>query len=148
MVTWPGFEQSSAGSRFFVQSTRPITFGRADQPTQVVVVLQNTRIHLRNNRNPLVTAHFSTPVAGARLRRRGRHTHLILDMKVEAQPRIRQTSQGDFHFLFVEFAPGDYPVPEPVAPAQAQDPSQQSYRLSEPPVPGADSYNNPGDPTL
>ncbi|MCK7501017.1 MAG: hypothetical protein MZW92_70920 [Comamonadaceae bacterium] len=114
LVTWPGFEITASGSRIFVQSLRPITYSRADEANRVVFVLQKTRIHLRNNRNPLVTEHFNTPVGTAYLRRRGSDTLLILDMKVGSSPSISQVTEGGYSFLFLDFPGGSYPIPEGV----------------------------------
>jgi hypothetical protein len=114
LVTWPGFEMTASGSRIFVQSLRPISYSRADEANRVVFVLQNTRIHLRNNRNPLVTESFNTPVGTAYLRPRGRDTLLILDMKVGSSPSISQVTEGGYSFLFLDFPGGTYPIPEGV----------------------------------
>lgn len=113
-VTWPGFEMTSSGSRIFIQSTHPVSYVREDDTNRVVLVLNKTRIHLRNNRNPLVTEHFNTPVARAYLRHRRRDTLLILEMKVNSSPSIRQMSEGNYHFLMLEFPSGNYPIPEGV----------------------------------
>ncbi len=121
-VTWPGFELLEHGSRIFVQSTRPVTYRRIEEPNRIVLVLENTRIHLRNNLNPLVTAHFNTPVAEAYLRRHRRHTHLVLEMKVGVEPAIRQVSENGYHFLFLEFPPGNYPIPTQI---------RRGYHLSD-----------------
>lgn len=122
-VTWPGFEMTEGGSRFFVQSTRPVEYSRTDEQGRIIITLRNSRIHLRNNRNPLVTEHFNTPVARASLRHRRRNTQLVLEMKVEVTPTIRQVSQGDYHFLFIEFPAGNYPIPTTVR--------QPNYRPGE-----------------
>lgn len=114
LVTWPGFEMTPSGSRIFVQSLRPISYTRADEANRVVFVLQNTSIHLRNNRNPLVTESFNTPVGTAYLRPRGRDTLLILDMKVGSSPSISQVTEGGYSFLFLDFPGGSYPIPEGV----------------------------------
>ena len=122
-VVWPGFEMlDGGGSRVFIQSTRPVTYTREDAPGRIVIVLRNTRIHLRNNRNPLVTEHFNTPVAEAYLTRRGRDTLLVLEMKTEVTPTVRQVSENGYHFLFIEFPAGRYPIPDRI---------RRGYRLSE-----------------
>lgn len=113
-VTWPGFEMTQGGSRFFVQSTRPVTYTRSREDGRILIVLQNTRINLRNNRNPLVTRHFNTPVAEAYMYHRRRDSVLALEMKVDATPTIRQVSEDGYHFLFIEFPSGNYPMPEEV----------------------------------
>ena len=129
-VTWPGFEMGSAGSRIFVQTTRPVTYRRADEPNRIVLVLEDTRIHLRNNRNPLVTEHFNTPVSRAFLRRQRRDTLLVIEMKVNVEPSIRQTVEGEYHFLFVEFPSGSYPTPGGMTPTEAPDePGPSSGRM-------------------
>jgi len=113
-VTWPGFEPLAHGSRIFIQSTRPVTYRRADEPNRIVLILERTRINLRNNRNPLVTEHFNTPVAEAYLRHRQRATELVIEMKVDVSPRIHHVSENGYHFLFLEFPSGNYPIPSKV----------------------------------
>lgn len=121
-VTWPGFEMIESGSRIFVQTTRPVTYRRADEPNRIVLVLERTRIHLWNNHNPLVTEHFNTPVARAYLRHSRRDTLLILEMKVGSEPTIRQTSEGEYNFLFIEFPAGSYPRPAGSVPSTVDEP--------------------------
>jgi hypothetical protein len=113
-VTWPGFEPFSTGSRIFIQSTRPLTYSRIAEPHRIVLELAKTRIHLRNNYNPLVTEHFDTPVAEAYLRQRRGRTVLVVEMKVDVEPRIHQVSEHGYHFLFLEFPSGHYPIPTEV----------------------------------
>jgi hypothetical protein len=121
-VTWPGFEIGEVGSRIFIQSTRPVTYRRADEPNRIVLILDRTRINLQNNHNPLVTDHFNTPVAETYLRHQRRDTVLVLEMKVNVEPRIHQVSENGYHFLFLEFPDGSYPIPTQI---------RKNYRLSD-----------------
>ncbi len=62
-LSWIGFEQYKEVSRVFVRTTEPVKF-RIDSSGQrtVVLILENTGISLKNNRRPLDTSHFDSPV--------------------------------------------------------------------------------------
>src|SRR5688500_5011931 len=75
IVTWPGFQARADGaSRFFVQTTSAVQPSTSTTPGRVTITLPNVRIHLSNNHRPLETRFFNTPVARARVQRRGRNT--------------------------------------------------------------------------
>ena len=114
-ATWPGFQMTeNGGSRLFVQTTGELDYKLEENARAIRLVLKNTKIFLSNNRNPLVTDYFNTPVSRARLKRVGKNAVLIIDLKVEAAAKVSQSVDADgYHYLFVEFAPGEYPVGAP-----------------------------------
>jgi hypothetical protein len=62
-LNWLGFQQLKEASRVFVRTTEPVRFSIDNsQENLIVVVLENTRIPLRNNRRPLDTQFFNSPV--------------------------------------------------------------------------------------
>ena len=111
-VTWPGFLMpEGGGSRFFLQTTVAVDYKITNKKKTLVIRLNNAAIHLSNNRNPLVTTHFNTPVSRAYLKKRGKHVDLILELKVDATPQITQMADQDgYHYMFIDFAPGQYPM--------------------------------------
>jgi hypothetical protein len=113
LVTWPGFQQRPDGaSRLFVQTNVRVETEQRQEGTSVVVLLKNTRISLRNNRRPLETRFFNTPVTRARVERRGRDTALVLEMRSNVAPMISTDTGADgLFFVYVEFPNGEY-LPE------------------------------------
>jgi hypothetical protein len=114
-VTWPGFEIIAQGrSRVFVQLTSRVETDVQSGPNQVVLVLKNARIAGRNNRRPLETRFFNTPVARAYLKKRGTDTLLMLELRSNALPVVssQQASSGYF-FVFLDFPAGQYVEPAP-----------------------------------
>ena len=62
-LTWLGFQQFREGSRVFIRTTEPAQFTiDTSRPNMVVVILANTRVPIRNNRRPLDTSHFDSPI--------------------------------------------------------------------------------------
>jgi hypothetical protein len=110
LLTWPGFQARPDGaSRFFVQTTQPVTHRVENESGRVVIILENLGIHLRNNRRPLETQYFNTPVTRAKVERRGRDVALVLEMRAAVTPSVSvQPAEGAYHYLFIEFPAGDY----------------------------------------
>jgi hypothetical protein len=115
-VTWPGFTTApDGGTRLFLQTTHELDYKVQQKKDGTIVIdLNKTRVYLGNNRNPLVTTHFNTPLRRAYLKQRRSASTLVLEMKVTATPAISQITNADgFSYLFVDFPPGDYPVENP-----------------------------------
>lgn len=131
-VTWPGFQMLPDGrSRFFVQTTGPVTYESFPESGRFVLLLRNARIHLRNNRRPLVTRYFDTPVQQAKLARRGRDLAFELRLRpgADARPSIREQGGAGgsaFRFLYLEFPEGDWLPPEDRPPPPAVRPAEVS----------------------
>lgn len=110
-VTWPGFLMLPDGSsRVFLQTTGPMTPKMEKTKKIAVVKLGKANIHLSNNKNPLVTTHFNTPLDKAYLKkrkvRRKTHVELILELKSDVTPQISQTTDEDgYHYVFFDFSP-------------------------------------------
>ena len=125
-VTWPGMEiRPGSGGRFFVQVTGPVETETHREDGRVVVLLRRSRIHLANNRHPLESRFFNTPVNRAWLERRGRDVAFVLDLRADVMPQVVVQEGADgYRFVVVSFAGGDYlpaamrqPAPSPTAPA-------------------------------
>jgi len=62
-MSWIGFQQFQEASRVFVRTTEPVKYTiDASRDDMVVLILANTRIPIRNNRRPLDTQYFDSPV--------------------------------------------------------------------------------------
>lgn len=120
VVTWPGFQVAGEGSRIFIQTSRPVSVQESRGPSRLIYRLPNSVISTRNNRNPLVTSHFNTPVATAFLRRAGRDVELVIVLRAEVQPNVTNSSGADgLQFVFIDFPSGNWlpngppPIAEP-----------------------------------
>lgn len=104
-VTWPGFQlRDDGGSRFFLQTNGRVDLRTTIQPRQVTVILERVRIAGRNNRRPLITRYFDTPVTSARLKPRGKHAAFVMKLRRPAQPTVSQTQTASgYHYVLVEF---------------------------------------------
>ncbi len=111
-VTWPGFIILEDGtSRIFLQTTVPVAYAISEGNRRISLKLKNAKVHLRNNRNPLVTVHFNTPLDRAYLKKNRKSLDLVMELRQSATPNIHQTVDNDgYHYLFVDYPPGNYPV--------------------------------------
>ena len=110
-VTWPGFLMMQDGtSRLFLQTTVPVAYAINEKNKRISLKLKKAKVHLRNNRNPLVTVHFNTPLNRAYLKKSRKSLDLIMELRKSVFPAISQTVDGDgYHYLFIDFPPGNYP---------------------------------------
>jgi hypothetical protein len=140
LLTWPGFQARPDGaSRFFLQTTQPVTHRVSTEGNRVVVILENLGIHLRNNRRPLETRYFNTPVTRAHVARRGRDVALVLEMRSAMTPVVSvQPAEGSYHYVFVEFPSGDYLPPE------LRTENSASLTVADEPIDHTDDERPPG----
>jgi hypothetical protein len=112
----PGFETLGDGStRLFVQLTKPVAYDTKTGRTAITYVLKGARIDRRNNRNPLVTVHFNTPVASARLVPHGHDVWFVVELRANASPTTTMDAKGDgTATLQIAFPKGDFLPKEPV----------------------------------
>jgi hypothetical protein len=62
-LTWVGFQQYQDASRVFVRTTEKVQYKvDSSRDKMVVLILENTRVPLRNNTRPLFTQFFEGPV--------------------------------------------------------------------------------------
>ncbi len=115
IVTWPGFQQRAEGaSRFFVQTTEPVTATARRAEGRVEIVFASTGIHLSNSGRWLETRHFETPVERARLERRGRDMVLVMYMRGDLLPSISsEVGPNGFFFTYIDFGPGHWRPADP-----------------------------------
>jgi hypothetical protein len=115
-----GFETLGDGStRLFVELTKPVTYDTKAGRAAITYVLKGVRVDRRNNQNPLVTVHFNTPVASARLVPHGRDLWFVVDLRANVQPTVAMDASKDGTTLLrVAFPKGEY-LPAPPAAASA-----------------------------
>lgn len=111
-VTWPGFLSAPDGSsRIFLQTTGQFTYERTDESQKIVLLIDNAKVFLNNNRNVLETSHFPTPVKRAYLKNIKKKLALIIELRTPAQASISQTTEADgYSYLIIDFPPGNTPV--------------------------------------
>jgi hypothetical protein len=131
-ITWPGFQmQPDGSSRVFVQITTQVDVSAALVDGKVIVDFGNVSIAGSNNRRPLVTKFFNTPVTSVEVKRANKRTTLVLTMRAPIEPRVSQEqAKSGFHFVYVDFPPGSYLPKElqaaapPPGPLPAPDPPE------------------------
>lgn len=104
-VTFPGFELMKNGrSRVFVQTSVRIEPVITQVSGRFEIILPNTKVHIRNNRRPLETEHFATPLRRASVVQRKADAVLVLEMKqrVDSVQVHVQPGEDDYFFVFVE----------------------------------------------
>ncbi len=86
VATYPGFMMLPDGrSTVWVQVNRAVDVSVERRGRTVVVTLPTVQVSVLNNTNPLVTAHFPTPLVKAHLRRTTPGAQLVLEFREEVQ---------------------------------------------------------------
>jgi len=141
-ITWPGFlMRPDGGSRLFIQTTKELAFEKVAKKNRVQLQFQDTRVHLNNNRNPLVTVNFNTPLKTAFLKRHPKRIDLVMELKESVEIVVTQHVDPDgYCYLFVDFQPGKYSTggdwhPRPVVQQSAT--SSNDYLMGLPAIPPA-----------
>jgi hypothetical protein len=153
-ITWPGFlMRPDGGSRLFIQTTKALAFEKVAKKGRVQLQFKDTRVHLDNNRNPLVTVNFNTPLKTAFLKRHLKRVDLVMELKEPAEVVVTQHVDPDgYCYLFVDFPPGQYSTggewhPQPLI-QQSGTTSSDDYLMGlpavPPPQPGEDGEVPPG----
>jgi hypothetical protein len=112
VATFPGFRLlPSGGSRIYVELTKNVNVDLRKTNGAIVYTLHGAQVLSRNNKNALITTHFATPVARARLVPAGLDLDLIIDLRkaVDATHHVVAADNGTVR-LEIDFPPGDYPL--------------------------------------
>jgi len=126
VATFPGFRMlPGGGSRIFVELTKSVNVDERRANGALVYTLRGAQVLSRNNKNALITTHFATPVARARLVPAGSDVDLVIDLRtgVEATHQVVAGENGTAR-LEIDFPPGDYPL----APGLFEPPAGASLR--------------------
>lgn len=110
VVNMPGFEQTAdGGSRLFVQLSQSVPVEERAAQGSITYVLKGASPRVWNNTNALVTVHFNTPVARARLVPRGQDLHFIVELRSAATPTWKMSESTDkTSTLTIDFPKGEY----------------------------------------
>lgn len=103
IVTWPGFQKKADGSGIvFVQLTSRVEATLQQHGNIAEITLPGAKLRGRNNRRPLFTANFATPVLEARLlTRKGSRVTLQIKTKPGAKVELsNQVSDSGYFFVF------------------------------------------------
>jgi hypothetical protein len=113
VATFPGYHSLPDGrSQIYVEITQTVPVAESTAPGSITYRLKGARVTVRNNKNALITTHFTaTPVARARLVPDGNDLNLIIELraKVTAIYRVVSSEAGTAR-LEVEFPAGQYPA--------------------------------------
>jgi hypothetical protein len=119
-ITFAGFHVFEDGtSRIWVKLDRQVAVDReGPSKKRLVYVLKQSRVLLKNNKNPLITQYFPSPVSQARLVTSKDDTQLVIELRENTTPNHRVVTRGDGTVSFqVDF-------PAPGAPGTAPPKSQ------------------------
>jgi hypothetical protein len=141
-ITWPGFlMRPDGGSRLFIQTTKELAFEKIAKKGRVQLEFKDTRVHLENNRNPLVTVNFNTPLKTAFLKRHLKRVDLVMELKETVEVVVTQHVDPDgYCYLFVDFPPGQFSTGgdwHPQQLIQQGETSPDDYLKGLPPIPPA-----------
>ncbi len=116
VVAWPGFQVTPTGSRVFVAMTRSAAVTESRSALQRVYHIPGGRIGVSNNRRPLITEAFPTPLRRALLRASRGGVDLVLQLRSDVEGRLSQEPgpQG-LQFVYVDFPPYAPPAEAEVA---------------------------------
>jgi hypothetical protein len=112
VATFPGFRLLPDGrSRIYVELSKSVTVEEHRTDAALTFTLHDAQVLVKNNKNALITTHFSTPVSRARLVPAGNDINLVLDLRKVASA-THQLVAGDNGSarLEIDFPAGDYPL--------------------------------------
>jgi hypothetical protein len=114
-----GFEAQPEGSTFFVNVSRKSEVEVKKGEDRLVYVIKGARAALRNNRNPLRTTFFATPVSVARLVQVKDDVQLVLKLKRPASATWAFAPAGELMQLRISFR-DEKAQPQPDDPDEAE----------------------------
>lgn len=120
VATLPGFEMlAEGGSRLFVELSQAVPVEERRAHGTLTYVLHGAHVAVHNNTNPLVTVHFNTPVASARLVPSGHDLLFVVALRANATPtwKVNPGKEGS-SVLTVDFPKGSFLTGAPTTPQQ------------------------------
>jgi hypothetical protein len=128
-VTFTGFHVFDDGSsRIWVRLTKAVTVEEHATRGKVTFVLKGAQVPGRNNKNPLITSHFSSSVMSARLLANKHDTELVINLKRAVIPKHRVVARPD-GTTSVQI---DFPAPLPGAEAFEIPPDEPPRKAPKP----------------
>ena len=118
-VNVPGFRMTRTGeTKIFVQIHGKPEVRQYATRAGVTYVLSDCRVPVYNNRHPLMTQYFNTPVSDARLRQHRKDVHLQIDLRAPSSPtaRLIELVKDEVALLEVTFPAGNYYAQIPSGP--------------------------------
>jgi hypothetical protein len=111
-VTFTGFHEFEDGSaRIWVRLTKAVNVEEQAAKGKVTFVLKGAKVPGRNNKNPLITSHFTSSVMSARLLATKHDAELVITLKQDVAPKHRVVSRPD-GTISVQI---DFPAPSAAA---------------------------------
>jgi hypothetical protein len=109
-ITWPGFQMRPDGtSRVFFQSTVPVPVETSVAPGKFILKLPNTQIAGDNNRLPLETRFFNTPVTRVTLTHARDGVTITLELRAPVAPKVSaERGASGYSFTYVDLPAGDF----------------------------------------
>ncbi|HWZ88320.1 MAG TPA: thrombospondin type 3 repeat-containing protein, partial [Polyangiaceae bacterium] len=114
-LTFAGFRSFDDGSSLvFVELSGPVTVDVKKTRGTVVYTLENTRVPLRNNRNPLLTAEFPSSLRRATIKPKKKAVELTIELKADVEPAHQLVQRGGATVLEIRLPkPPAMPTPNP-----------------------------------
>lgn len=112
VAQWPGFRMTEdGGSEIVVEfSKNPASPTEHPAAGSLSYVFKGAHVIKSNNQNPLITVHFNTPIASARLVPHKGELHLKIEFRpgvsVKPSSGLRASSDGDGQQFFVKLPAG------------------------------------------
>jgi hypothetical protein len=117
LLTWTGFERTSAGSRVFFEVSASVATKLAVKGSTLTLRMVNTKINVRNNGRNLDLRYFRTPVSSVKVKRSGKDTIATVVLKRGAEPSLRVVEgKAGYKLLVLEFADATSDAPTPAPP--------------------------------
>ena len=131
IATFPGFRLlPEGGSRVYVELTHAVTVEQHQSGTNLSFTLKGAEVLAKNNKNALVTTHFSTPMNRARLVPVKGDVELVIELRkpVNVTQQVVPGENGAAR-LEVDFPAGDFPAD--TAPLSAPSSPSSAVRASQ-----------------
>lgn len=114
VAQWPGFHMTEdGGSEVMVEFSKPTAAPSEHKAAgSLTYVFKGAHVLKHNNQNPLITVHFNTPVASARLVPKQGELHLVIEYRggadAAAVTGMRAATEGGGQQFFVKFPAGTW----------------------------------------
>ncbi len=138
-ATFPSFSASEVGSRLVVHLSSSTAVEEHKAAGSVTYVLKGAHVNRWNDTNPLVTVHFNTPVAQARLVPHGADLHLVVQLRAAVSPTYKVTAgQAGAASLEIDFPKGEFGGGDlPTVPKATTKPATPAATPTVTPAPSA-----------